>query len=361
MSRAVALRIWRVTLAVGAALGALAACTGTKVAETSMPPAGPSGPAAARTTYPLTIDNCGRQVTFTRAPQRVVLLNGASVAEVESLIALGVQDRVVANSQRYGVSDDPEMVAKIAALPTGGVKLNENFEVPREQVLATAPDLVISTWAGGFDDKIGSISRDQLAKAGINSYVTPANCALGATDPRPADQEKYRKRSVESSFELLTELGLVFDVQQRAADLVGEARRQLAALSPPPGQPKRVLVVYPGMATMNTSGLPAVFAGGLYDDIIRRAGGVNVFTGAGDKELSEINAEALAAANVDLLVVGRYQQDEDAKAMAEKLFNQFPQWPASKRKTYTSVSDSFYLGPLNTIAVKRISDAVRAA
>ncbi|MEU4567084.1 hypothetical protein [Micromonospora sp. NPDC023956] len=92
----------------------------------------------------------------------------------------------------------------------------------------------------------------------------------------------------------------------------------------------------------------------------RRAGGVDVFAGAGDRELSEINAEALAAANVDLRAIGRYQQDEDVRARAEKLFNQFPPWPASKRRTYTSVSDSFYLGPLDTIAVKRISDAVRA-
>ncbi|XTZ18257.1 hypothetical protein ACQSSU_13235 [Micromonospora echinospora] len=73
------------------------------------------------------------------------------------------------------------------------------------------------------------------------------------------------------------------------------------------------------------------------------------------------HAEAMAVSGVDVLVVGRYPQDEDAKAMVEKLFDQFPQWPASKRRTCTPVSGSFYLGPSNTIAVKRISDAVRAA
>ncbi|MFC8848026.1 MULTISPECIES: ABC transporter substrate-binding protein [unclassified Micromonospora] len=356
-------RSWQVGLIACAVVVPLAGCGGTKVspeprASTS---AGASTAAGARTGYPLTIDNCGRPVTFKEAPKRVVLLNGASVAEVESLVALGVQDRIVANSQQYGASDDPTMLAQIDAIPTGGVKLNENFEVPREQILAQAPDLVISTWAGGFDDKIGSITRDQLAKAGINSYVTPANCALGATAARPADQEKYQKRSVESSFELLTELATVFDVQQRGAEVVEQARTQLAAVPAPAGQPKRVLVAYPGMAAMSTSGLPAVFGGGIFDDIITRAGGVNAFAGATDKQLSEINAEAMAAANVDVLVIGLYAKGEDPKALAEKLFAQFPQWPAAKSKTYTSVSDSFYIGPLNAVAVKRISDAVRSA
>lgn len=349
-----------------AALGAcivlaLGACSGTRVPDAPAVSSGASVAAGPRTTYPLTIDNCGREVTFTQAPRRVVLLNGASVAEVESMIALGVQDRIVANSQRYGVSDDPTMVAKIDAVPTGGVKLNQNFEVPREQVQAQSPDLVISTWAGGFDDKIGSITRDELAKAGVNSFVTPSNCANGATSPRPQDVTTYAKRSVESSFDLLTQLGLIFDVQGTAAQVVQQARDSLAALPAPTGPRKRVLVAYPSMSMMTTTGAPAVFGGGIFDDIVDRAGGVNAFAGLTDQQLVEINVEALAAANVDVLVVGLYQPQDDAAKYAEKLFAQFPQWPASRTKTYTSVSDSFYLGPLNAVAVKRISDAVHAA
>ena len=133
--------------------------------------------------YPLTIDNCGTEVTFEQAPEKALLLYGASVAEVETMIALGLEDRIVANAQTYGVSDIDGMVEKIAALPTGGMTLNENFEVPKEQVLALEPDLVISTWSGGFSGDLGMATRDQLADAGINSFVTPSNCANGKTDP----------------------------------------------------------------------------------------------------------------------------------------------------------------------------------
>jgi hypothetical protein len=160
----------------------------------------------AETSYPLTVDNCGYELTFDAPPERVLLLSGTSVAEVESFIVLGVQDHIVASSQSYGVSGDPAMVEAIAAVPTGGLTLNENSEVPREQVLALRPDLLISTWAGGFDDAIGSITREQLAEAGINSYVPPSNRAYGATDPRPQDQDAYANQSIESSFALLAEL-----------------------------------------------------------------------------------------------------------------------------------------------------------
>ncbi|MFD9701400.1 ABC transporter substrate-binding protein [Lentzea sp. NPDC059081] len=349
-----------VALTLAAALAVLSACG--SAGSTTGPARETSAPApatAAPTTYPLTIENCGRKLTFDKAPSRVLLLNGASVAEVESFIALGIQDRIAANSQSYGVSDDPSLVAKVKAVPTGGLTLNDNFEVPREQVLALKPDLVISTWAGGFDDKTGSITRDQLTRAGITSYVTPANCGNGDPGASPADQQRYRDQSVESSSELLLQLGRIFDVQQRAADLVNGTRADIDKIAQSvKGKPrKNVLVVYPGMSMMNSNGLPAVFAGGIFDDIVARAGGVNSFAGKTNAELAEINVEALASAQVDLLVVGVYQESEKADVLAQELFTKFPQWGASKSKKYTSVSDSVYLGPLNALAVKKIADA----
>jgi iron complex transport system substrate-binding protein len=360
MSFSTRARTGRVTAAVLAfALVAGCAAQGSPAGPAGEPTAPPTSATARATKYPLTIDNCGRQVTFDKPPSRVLLLNGTSVAEVESLVTLGLQDNILANSQSYGVSDDPEMVDKVAAVPTGGLSLNENFEVPREQVLALEPDLVISTWAGGFDEKIGSISRDQLDQAGINSFVTPVNCAYGALDARPEDNERLDNQSVESSFELLLSLGEIFDVQQKAADHVNEARTRLTEIADrvKGEEPKSVLVAYPGMAMMNNNGLPAIFGGGIYDDIIERAGGVNPFAGKDTTELAEINAEALASADVDVLVIGMFQPNEDGELLAEDLFTKFPGWEASKTKTFTTVSDGFYLGPLNTVAVEKIADA----
>lgn len=314
---------------------------------------------AAATTYPLTIDNCGRDLTFDGPPERVVILNGTSVAEVESFVALGIEDSIVANGQSYGVYDAEGMADKIAAIPTGGVTMNENFEIPREQTLAQEPDLVVSTWAGGFSQDMGSVTPDELAGLGINAFVTPVNCSYGATDPRPDDVEKWENQTYEASFELLEQLGVIFDVQDRAAEVIAEQRAKIeAATVTPSGDPLKVLIAYPGMSMMNANGLPAVFGGAFYDSIIDAAGGVNAFPGMDFTDMGSINAEQLAASNPDVVVIGLFQPGEDPALYAEQLFAQFPDWPASKSATYTSVSDSMYLGPNNAIAIEKIAAAI---
>lgn len=339
--------------------GASASPSNVPAATTDIASASDTTGEAAATTYPLTIENCGRQITLDAAPKRVVILNGSSVAEVESLIALGLQGSIAANSQSYGVSDDPSMVAAIKAIPTGGMQLNESFEVPREQVLAQNPDLVMSTWSGGFDPKIGSISRDDLDSLGIASFVSPVNCALGGTDPSAADTAALAAQTYETSFELLRDLGVIFDVQAKAEAVIAEQQARIAAVSKPVGaDPAHVLVVYPGMSMMNANNLPAAFTGPFYDSIITAAGGVATFVGEDSNFAAQLNAEALAAADVDVLVIGLFLPDEQADVYAQELFKQYPEWNASKTKTYTSVADSFYLGPLNAIAIEKIGKAI---
>lgn len=335
----------------------------TTAPATTEPPTEDSEVAAdgASTTYPLTIDNCGVELTFDAPPERVVLLNGTSVAEVESFLALGIEGRIVANSQSYGVSDVDGVTERIAALPTGGVTLNENFEVPREQTLAQDPDLVVSTWAGGFSEEMGSVTREQLAELGINSYVTPVNCSYGALDPRPEDQEKGDNQTYEASFELLQELGVIFDVQATADQVIADARASIEAATaevPASDDPPSVLVAYPGMSMMNANGLPAVFGGSFYDSIIEAAGGVNAFPDRDFADMGNVNAEEMAAADVDVLVIGLFMEGEDPAAYAEQIFAQFPEWSASKSKTFTSLAETFYLGPFNAVAIEKIADAI---
>lgn len=222
---------------------------------------------------------------------------------------------------------------------------------------------MISTWAGGFSAEMGSVTRDELAAVGINSYVTPVNCAYGATDPSPEEVEYNETQTYEASFDLLRELGVIFDVQDAAEQYIDNAQGRIEAVSRPTGdEPVRVLVAYPGMGMMGPGGVPAVFAGPLTDSIIEAAGGVNSFDGFSSfAESASINAEALAAADVDVLVVGLFAPDEDAAEYAEAIFAQYPQWAASQNKAYTWVAESVYLGPLNDVGIEKIADAIAAA
>lgn len=331
-------------------------------------PAAPSVPAAAdvsvpgqpsRTAYPLTIDNCGTSVTFTQAPRKVLIMSGASVGESESLIALGLGDRVVANAQSYGVSDEPGMAEKVAALPTGGLTQNKNFDVPAEQVLASGADLVVSTFPGGFNADSGFATREQLAATGINSLVNPTNCALSNPDASDAQKATLAGQSPRSSLEFLVLLGQIFDVQDKAyslsADIAARIEKVGAAVA---GQPaKKMLLVFPGMAMMNANNLPAVFTGGLYDRVLASAGGVNSFVGKDQNFTSTMNAEQLASAEVDLLVLGSYTPNEKPAEDAQRIFDAYPDWAASKTKAYVAVSDGVYLGPTNAWAIEKIAKA----
>jgi len=312
-----------------------------------------------RTTYPLTIDNCGIKQTFTKAPERVLLLNGTSVGEVESFILLGLEKTVLANGQTYGVSDEPSMIAKIAALPKGGLTMNKNFDVPAEQVLALKPDLVVSTWSGGFDSAQGFATREQLAELGSRSIVNPVNCAYGKPGATQQEKDAYAAAGVQSSLSFLTLLGQIFDVQHKAADVVASLRSRIDEVQTKVdgAEAKKIVIMYPGMSMMNDNGLPAVMTGGIYDDVIEAAGGVNAFAGLGSDSTRTINAEQLAAAEVDVLVIGAFTPQDKPEADAQDLFEKFPQWKASQTKTSAIVADGVYLGPLNAWAVEKIAKA----
>ncbi|NUW39386.1 ABC transporter substrate-binding protein [Nonomuraea rhodomycinica] len=350
----------RLVAAALSALAVLAAAGCGAAPEASSAGAAQSAASGGRTSYPLTFDNCGTKVTFHRPPRRVLILNGTSVGEVESFILLGLDKSVLANAQSYGVSDDPSMVARIRALPTGGLTMNKNFDVPAEQVLKLKPDLVVSTWSGGFDAKKGFATREQLAAAGITSLVNPVNCAMGKPEATPEERRAYRNQSINSSLEFIGLLGRVFDVQERALGLIGELRARVQAVRARVADrpARKVLVAYPGMAMMNANGLPAVMTGGIYDDVIRAAGGVNAFAGQTADMTRTLNKEQLATAQVDVLVVGLFTPEEDAEREAAKLFAAYPHWAASRSRTYTAVSDGVYLGPLNAWAVEKISKVV---
>lgn len=346
-----------------AAAGCAAGSTtrpGTEPVAAGAVPAYGVTPPEGKITYPLTVHNCGQALRFDKAPSRVLILNGASVAEVESFIVLGLQNRIAASAQSYGIYEDPAMAPAIAAIPTGGLTTNDNFDVPREQVLAFKPDLVVSTWSGGFDGRSGFATRAELARAGIASWVPPSNCAYGKPDAGEIEKKAYAGQSIESSFEILTELGRIFDVTDKSRQVVSGLRTRLDAVRARVADKprKNVLVAYPGMSSMNAAGIPAVMASGIANDVIASAGGVNPFAAGGQEGANKLSREQLAVTKVDFLAVGAFTAGEKPDDEAAKLFAAFPQWPASAAKAYTVVADGAYLGPANVLAVEKIAAAV---
>ncbi|MFJ3308264.1 ABC transporter substrate-binding protein [Streptomyces sp. NPDC086549] len=300
--------------------------------------------AASKTGYPVTIENCGRTETFKKAPGRVVVMNGASVAEVSTLLALGLGDKIVANEQSYGMSEVPGRAKAIKALPTGNIKLNDAYDIPREAMLGLRPDLVLSTTSYGFDEKNGFATRDQLQQVAANTYVSPQGCNQDTSKMTTAD-----------SYTLLREMGKIFNVSDRAKKLITASRThidEVAAKVKGKKAPK-VMVLFSNMS-MGGNDFSSVVAHGIYNDILTKAGGSNAFESASKTSFADLSKEKVAATDVDALVVIGYN-DPDPAAYAKKLLKEFPQWPAAKKNKYVALSDSMYLGPSNDLAVQKIA------
>ncbi|MFC8428140.1 ABC transporter substrate-binding protein [Streptomyces sp. NPDC057253] len=333
---------------VATALAAALCLTTAACGSSSDPSGGAAGgtatEAAAKSGYPVTLDNCGVQQTFEKAPSRVVVMNGASVAEVSTLLALGLGDRIVANQQTYGASDVPGRAAAIKKLPTGDVRLNEAYDIPREAMLGLRPDLVLSVTTYGFDQKNGFATREQLKQVGANSYVSPQGC-----DDDPS------KMTVADSYRLLRDMGKIFNVGDRAEKVIAASEKNIAAVSDKvEGEKKpKVMVLFSNMS-MGSNDFSSIFSKGIVNDILARAGASNAFESAATTTFADLSKETVAATDVDAVVVIAYN-DPNPAAYARKLLKEFPQWPAAKNNTYVTVSDSMYLGPSNDLAVEKIA------
>ncbi|WP_069163474.1 ABC transporter substrate-binding protein [Nocardia altamirensis] len=328
------------------------AVTGCTTSVTATDNTRPAAATEGVTSYPITLENCGKTYTFTEAPKRVVVMNGGSVGEVSALLALGLGDRVVANAQSYGASDVPGRSAAIDALPTGNITPNSLQDIPREAMLNQHPDLVISTGGGGFAADQGFATRDELAAAGANTYVPRANCGVtGAVTGTP---------TIDDSFALLRDLGRIFDVPGRADRLIADAQRAIAETAAEvSGQPKKnVLLVFTGMGMGgDDSDFSAIAAGGIWNDVIDKAGGVNPFKRDDGTTFVTISKEQLAVTPIDGLIVVNYR-NPDIDGAAKRILAQFPQWPAAQTNNYAVLADSIYLGPSNDVAVQRIAKLV---
>lgn len=316
---------------------------------------------AATTEYPLTVENCGLSQSFDKAPSRVAILNGNSIAEVQSVLALGLAKSVVANAQKYGVYDDPSMAQQISALPTVSSAGSTQRDIPAETLLNLKPDLVIANSFGAFDAGKGMATREQLAAIGAKTLINPDQCALGKASPTAEEQTALANASWASAKTFYTLLGKVFNVQAKAQELNQSIDQRVKSVADKIGasgsaeKKPTVLVAFPGMSMMNSNGLPAVMTGSQYDSLLGAAGAQNAFTGQDRMFTRSLSAEQLAAAKVDVLVLGRFTAAEDAKTEAEKLFAAYPQWEAAKNKRFVSLADSAYLGPHNALAIEKIA------
>jgi iron complex transport system substrate-binding protein len=170
-----------------------------------------SGPTSG---YPLTVDNCGTEVTFDAPPERIVTVKSSTL---ELLLALGLDDRIVGTA--FSDGPVPGMYTDVAADLT---VISER--VPsREATLALEPDLVFAGWESNFSAE-GVGDRGELERLGVRTYVAPAACKGEGHMPDPLTFDEV--------FREFDEAGAIFGVPDASAELVAEQRAALDAIEP---------------------------------------------------------------------------------------------------------------------------------
>ncbi|QWC85156.1 ABC transporter substrate-binding protein [Nocardioidaceae bacterium] len=272
------------TLTTGLALAAaltLGAC-GTSSTGAGTSDTGDTGDTGASAGYPVTLENCGADVTLEEPPERVVLLKSASVPY---LGALGVLDRVEARAGQYPAAYyDEETLAALDQVPTLTDELDPagHLQISREVVIAQEPDLVLG--------EVENLSRSTLASSGIPLLEEPALCAEGIDDPGFDDVASQMRA-----------YGRVFDRPAEADQAVEDLEQRLAAVRSEveDGTGRTAAVLYP------TVGGGTTYAYGnrsMADPQLEAAGLTNVF-GDVDERVVEVTLEELLGRDPDVLVL----------------------------------------------------------
>ncbi|WP_062202977.1 ABC transporter substrate-binding protein [Aureimonas sp. AU12] len=237
--------------------------------------------------FPVTVENCGRTLTFDKAPSRAVIhdLNMSEMA-----FALGLQPHMAGVTGVTGwYKTTPAFDAAKGALPELAPKYPG-----METLIAADADFFLAGWYYGMKPG-GEVTPDTLAAKGIETYVLTESCA---------QVDKARPRA---SMDLLytdeLALGTIFGKSSEAKALVEGWKARVASVA------KAMKGKAPVSVFLYDSGEDKPFTAGKFampTALIEAAGGTNVL---GDMEMSwgTTSWEDVAVRNPQFLVLLDYQ------------------------------------------------------
>jgi iron complex transport system substrate-binding protein len=277
-------------MAVAMGLG-VSACAGTNNA---------SATTAATGGYPVTVENCGNEITIARAPKRVVVIDRNEVPLISAVGAIGT---VVAKAGNFPAPPglfDAQTNAAIEKVPTIGGETTNGGTVPisLESVLAQNPDLVVGVTTGS------GITRAALEQSHIPLVEDLTD--TGCTQSPHATLDK-----IYTQVELY---GKVFNRQHQAAETVANLRSRVAKMQRAAGnggstQTAAALFVPIGGKQVSIYGNASIVHAQM-----QAAGLTNVF-GALDERATKVDFEQVLQRNPDdliVLTIGDHQKTMDS-------------------------------------------------
>jgi len=291
--------------------------------------------------FPVTVDNCGKPLTFDAAPKRAVIhdLNMSEMA-----FALDLQSSMVGVTGITGwYKVDDAFKKQLGAIPELASK-----EPTVENLVAANPDFFFAGWYYGMKPG-GDVTPDTLAPYGIKTLVLTESC-VHLDKNRPA-------ASMDLLYDDITKLGKIFGKEAEADKLVTGWKTQLADIKKKVGGngDTRVFLYDSGEDKPFTAGKFAMPTA-----LISEAGGTNIMS---DMETSwgTTSWETVAARNPQFLILLDYQDG----AGYQKLLDFLKSHPAMK-ETDALKNNRFVAlryaeltpGPANIEAIGKIAKAM---
>ncbi|MDT0435526.1 MULTISPECIES: ABC transporter substrate-binding protein [Streptomyces] len=309
---------------------------------------------AARATaagYPVTLGNCGHEVTVDAAPEHAVSLNQGTT---EILLSLGLADRMA------GTATWTDPVLKNLEKANAGVpRLAEN-NPSFEKVLDAGPDFVTASFVSTLG-KGGVASRAQFEKLGVPTYVSPSDCSEGKDNDTGGDGSRSKPLTLDAVYGEIRDLARVFGVERRGEDLVTRLEGRVTAATK--GLDASDVTLMYWFANSQSPYLAGCC--GAPGAITRAIGAKNAFSDTHD-EWPQINWETVADRDPDVIVIGdltRKQETAETAAAKIRFLETNPatrNLTAVKKKRFVSLSGQAMNPSIRTVdGIEQVAAALR--
>ena len=285
-----------------------------------------------------TVESCNRIVSFDAPPKRAI---SNDVNLTEMMLVLGLADHMVGYTGISGWKTlDEEMRANVKQLP----ELSSKYPT-KEVIVGANADFFFAGWNYGM--KVGGeVTPETLEPFGVKVYELTESCT---------HIMKKGKASIDDMYADLLNLGSIFNVEDRAKNLVNDYKAELKSFKSnlETGKPVRAFVYDSGEDTPFTAGLYAMPTA-----LIEAAGGINVMNGF-EKSWGTVTWEEVVAQNPEVIIIVNYGSVTAEQKRAFMMSNPaFANIEAVKNDRFVTLE---YVeatpGPRNIKAIKTLAKA----
>jgi len=236
--------------------------------------------------YPITVtDSLGTEVVIEGKPEKIISM---SLGTDELLVELVSHDSITALSGSIAENTEVSNIADIA-------KKFDKVENNIETIISLNPDLVfVPNW-------IAKETIEQLKDAGINVYAYGTAATL------------------EDQMKIIEDIAYIVDEKDNGTKITNNMKTKLKEIEDKVSSVKddekiRVLA-YNSYGSTNGKGTT-------FDDIVKRAGGINVASEIGLEYWPQISKETIIELNPDVIIVPGYAYDDsNPKDFADTILN----------------------------------------